>query len=193
MADIYNCEFYIFEEIFKYNSKVYYKDVTKEWLKNSNTSIKELNIAKYVIKNGKRYYVNSKNKIEYKNREKENAEWYIDIMGGKLNFLPNINEDKNIQCADYRYYPPNSNKGFYIEEKETHGKSRNVFYHALENKEKQANVFIIDCTDSHFTETEIYQCLNFAFSSRKMSYVKIIIIKNNDNLFGVFKKRDDTL
>ena len=64
----------------------YYVDITEEWLHNSDTSVKEIGYAKYVIKNGKRYYVNKRNKIEHKNREVENARWYVNLMGGKIQF-----------------------------------------------------------------------------------------------------------
>ena len=190
MVDTYEYDVYIFEDEAVYEHLPFYENITHEWLTNRDLSIKKLSVAKYVIKNHKRYYVNKINKVVHKNREVENAKWFIELMGGRLDYLPDINEDMGVQCADYRYYPPHSKKCYYIEEKETHGKSKNVFYHALEGKEKQANVFIIDCTNSHFTEAEIYQCLNFIFSSFKMSYVKIIIIKNNNQLFGVFKKRE---
>ena len=102
-------DIYIFEEEVTYSTKINYEDITEEWLHNSDTSIKEINDAKYVVKNGKRYYVNKRNKIIHKNREIENAKWYINLMGGKLQYLPVINEGYKVKCADYRYYPPQYN------------------------------------------------------------------------------------
>ena len=109
----------------------------------------------YVIKNNKRYYVNMTNKIDHKNREVENAKWFVDLMGGKLVFLPTINEDGGVSCADYKYYPPHSNKWYYLDNKETTGKGLNVFYHSLEGKDNQSNIFLIDCTYSYLSNEEI--------------------------------------
>ena len=109
-------------------------------------------------------------------------------MGGKLVYLPTIGEDDGVQCADYKYYPLNSNKWYYLEEKETNGKGRSVFYHALQNKYKQATIFLIDCTDSNFTDAEIYEQINRVFKYKETQYVEIIIVKNGNNLFGIFKK-----
>ena len=77
-----------------------------------------------------------------------------------------------------------------MEEKETNGKSIATFYHALQNKDKQAEIFLIDCTDSSFTDKEIYDGINYVFKSMKTKFVKIIIVKNQDKLFGIFKKRE---
>ena len=179
--------YYVFENIESNNN--HYRDITNEWLKKANTSVAGFGDAKYVIKNGKRYYVNNTNKIVHKNNEIENAKWYVNLMGGKIIYLPTINENGGIQCSDYKYYPPNSKRWYYLEEKETHGKSKNVFYHALENKLDQAEIFLIDCTQSNFSDDEISQRLNVVFNSLKYRNV-IVIIKRKDALFGVFKKRD---
>ena len=37
-----------------FRTKIYYEDITEEWLHNSDTTVKEIYNAKYVIKNGKR-------------------------------------------------------------------------------------------------------------------------------------------
>lgn len=131
----------------------YYKDVTKEWLNNVCKSTGIVRNAKYVIKNHKKYYVNNVNKIKHKNHEYENALWFVNTFGGIIEFLPIINEEDGIKCSDYLYIPANK-KSFFIEEKETHSKGNGVFYHALEGKEKQAKVFLIDCTDSYLSDNE---------------------------------------
>ena len=177
---------YVFEDEEEYN--IFYKNITDEWLSRANKKVKEIKYAKYVIKNGKRYYVNKTNKIVHKNREVENAKWYVNLMGGKLIYLPTISEEDGIRCADYKYYPPNSKNWYYLEEKETSGKGKSVFYHALQNKEKQAKIFLIDCTDSCFSDKEIYEQINKVFKYKETQYVDIIIIKKNNSLFGVFKK-----
>ena len=83
--------YYIFEDGNGYN--IFYKDITDEWLSMSNKKVSEIKYARYFLKNGKRYYVNRTNKIVHKNREVENAIWYVNLMGGKLVYLPTISQD----------------------------------------------------------------------------------------------------
>ena len=179
---------YIFEGTKTYSQ--YYVDITEEWLHMANHNIKIIKNARYVKKNGKRYYVNKTNKIEHKNREVANARWYINLMGGTLVYLPTINEDGGVSCADYKYYPPNSKKWYYLEEKETSGRGKSVFYHALEGKQEQAKIFLIDCTNSNFTDDQIHLRIKYIFKSAETKYVNVVIVKNKNNLFGVFKKRE---
>ncbi len=170
-----------------------YIDVTTKWLKKSNKNIKIIKYAEYVYKNGKRYYVNNINRIKHENREVENAEWFINIFGGKLLYLPKINETEKIMCADYKYYFANSKHGFFLEEKEIYGKSKNSFYHALEGKEGQANIFLIDCTCAMLNDLEIHERMYYIFSNKRTNYVKTVIIKNNNCLFGIFTRKNKRL
>jgi len=171
------------------NDMSLYDDVTNEWLSKSNLDYQEVKNAPSVLKNGKRYKVNNKNKIILENREKENGEWFVKTFGGRIEYLPVINEDECVECADYMYYKTKYSKGLFLEEKETHEKGKGIFYHALESKENQADTFLIDCTDSKFTNEEIYERLNRVFKYRETKYVKTVIIKRNDKLFGVFTRK----
>ncbi len=167
-----------------------YEDVTDKWLKNRDLSYQETINAISVIKNEKEYLVNKTNKIEFINREKENGEWFVNTFGGKIEYLPTIQEDGGVSCSDYKYYPKKDNKEwFFLEEKETNGKGKNVFYHALEDKQEQAKIFLIDCTDSNLNDDEIYERINKVFISKETKFVEKIIIKNNDDLFGVFQRK----
>ena len=171
------------------NDMSLYDDVTNEWLGKSNLDYQEVKDAPSVLKNGKRYKTNQKNKIILENREKENGEWFVKTFGGRIEYLPVINEDEGIECADYMYYKTKYSKGIFLEEKETHERGKNIFYHALEGKENQADTFLIDCTDSKFTKEEIYERLNRVFKYKETKYVKTVIIKRNNKLFGVFTRK----
>lgn len=171
------------------NDMLLYDDVTDEWLKKSNLDYQEIKNASSVLKNGKRYKVNKKNKIILENREKENGEWFVKTFGGRIEYLPVINEEDGIECADYMYYKTKYSKGIFLEEKETHEKGKNIFYHALESKENQADTFLIDCTDSKFNKNEIYERLNKVFKYKETKYVKTIIVKKGKKLFGVFTRK----
>lgn len=167
--------------------KTIYNDVTQEWLDKADTSYQELLNATSVKKGEKIYQVNKTNKIEFLNRERENAEWFVNKFGGKIEFLPTIQEDGGISCSDYKYFPKkNDNEWFYLEEKETNKKGKNIFYHALEDKEDQATTFLIDCTDSAMSIDEIQERVKRVFTSKKTQYVETIIVKNDNDLVGVF-------
>lgn len=168
----------------------YYEDVTEEWLKNVDTSYQETIEATSVIKNNKEYRVNETNIIEYKNKEKENGQWFVNKFGGKIEYMPTIYEDGGVSCADYKYYSRKDTKDWiYLEEKEVSGKGKNSFYHALEDKEKQSDIFLIDCTKSNLTDEEIRERLKIVFTASKTKYVKTIIVKNKEDLFGIFSRK----
>lgn len=168
-----------------------YIDITNEWLKDvdKNKSKKIVKEAKYIVKGGKIYYTNNINKIIYMNNERENGLWYVKLMGGTLLYLPTISENGGISCADYLYISSDNKLKYFLEEKETFGKGKNAFYHALEDKENQSNIFLIDCTKSNLTRKEINQRINIVFKSKKTSYVEVLIIKNGDKLYWVFSKQ----
>ena len=82
-----------------------FKDITKYYLNKADpNNVIGVFFASCVKKNGKTYYVNKYNRIKIKNHELENAYWWISIMGGKIELLPEIGEERNIKMADYLYY-----------------------------------------------------------------------------------------
>lgn len=166
----------------------YYEDVTKKWLSKAKLEYKEVKRAVSIVKDGKRYKTNKRNRILLENMEEENGKWFVENFGGRIEYLPAINEDNGIQCSDYMYYKTKYAKGIFLEEKETHGKGKNVFYHALEDNESQAKIFLIDCTKSNFTDEEIHMRLLRVFRNVETNFVETVIIKNENKLFGVFNK-----
>ena len=144
----------------------YFKDVTKEFLKKADPNNKVgVVLAKNIKKNGKVYYVNKYNRIKIKNHELENANWWISLMGGKIELLPEITEEDFVKIADYLYYPPKGRK-YFLENKEIIFKNgegkpgKNIIYHKILDGIGQANVFIIDCTNSKLDMEELLIRLN---------------------------------
>ena len=166
-----------------------YIDITDEWLKHVDKTKKSVKEAKYVIKDEKTYYTNNINKIIYMNNEYKNGLWYVELMGGTLLYLPTISENGGVSCADYLYISSDGKLKYFLEEKETFGKGKNVFYHALEDKKNQSNIFLIDCTKSKLTNEEIEQRIDVVFKSKKTSYVEVLIIKNGNRLYGIFSRQ----
>lgn len=175
-------------------NKQMYENITKEFLstgdstKNYGTSMVES-----VTVNGKEYKVNKQNKIELKNREKENAEWFLNMMGGKIEYMPEIGEDDSISMADYLYYPIDG-EPYYIDNKEIilqKGQktiSINNIVSKVQSGLKQANTFIIDVTNANLTDKEIIERVERVYTYKKISDAeKTLIIKNGEKLFGIFK------
>lgn len=71
----------------------YYKDVTQKWLKNAMPNSCNVIDSRYFRDTkGNKYYVDGKKVIlDYSIREKEIAEWLVNIFGGKIYMLPRIN------------------------------------------------------------------------------------------------------
>lgn len=165
-----------------------FKEISKEWINSSDFINSYTKEATQVEKNNKIYLVNDVNKIKYRNNEKENGEWIVQKLGGQLEYLPEINEDDNVSCSDYKYRKKSTEEWIYIDNKETTGKGKNTFYHAVEDKEEQSEIFLIDCTVSDLTYEEIIERVDVVFRSKKTKYVKTIIIKNKDKLIGIYSK-----
>lgn len=166
----------------------FYDDVTEEELKNKENEGYTV-YSKGVWKNDIYYETNSTNKIKFKNNEKENGEWLAKVLGGIVEYLPELGKHDGIKCADYIYYKnKNDKKGIFIDNKEVSGKGKNSFYHACEGKEKQSNVFLIDCTKASLTLDDIKERIELVFRSRKTNFVEKLIIKQGSKLIGIYKK-----
>lgn len=176
----------IIEEENKENK--FYDDVTEEELKNKENEGYTV-YSKGVWKDDIYYETNSINKIKFRNNEKENGEWLAKVLGGIVEYLPELGNHQGIKCADYIYYKnKNDKKGIFIDNKEVAGKGKNSFYHACEGKEKQSNVFLIDCTKASLTLDDIKERIELVFRSRKTNFVEKLIIKQGSKLIGIYKK-----
>lgn len=99
------CNKTIFETIHRKNvilitskQKKHFRDITLEFIENATPNINlGIENAKSVTKNGKRYMVNRKNIIVWKNNERLNGEWFLSFMGGKLKKMPEIHSAESKQ------------------------------------------------------------------------------------------------
>lgn len=170
-----------------------FKDITQEFFKDADPKNNNgVHLAKSITKDGVTFRVNKKNKIIIKNKEKENAYWFLQLMGGKINLLPEIHSKESITMADYKYFPIKG-KGYFIENKEMilqKGQVKvgiNNISHKLEESKNQSEVYIIDVTGGNLNENEVLESLHVVFRNKRLKNKrKILIIKNNDDLFGVF-------
>lgn len=174
----------------------HFKDITIDFMKNAVPSLNYgAYSAKSITKNGHKFVVNSINKINLKNHEKENAEWFLNLMGGKIIYLPDINTKDSVKMADYKYIPIKGkwyfleNKEIILNEQQLKAGINNIF-HKIEESINQSNVFLIDVTNGKLTNKEIMERLDVVYRHPKLKNInKTLIVKKGYNLFGVFKEK----
>lgn len=96
--------------------------------------------------------------------------------------LPRVNKPDGIKTADYLW------NGEYWDLKEILGNGKNVLYHATENQRLQAHNFIFDFSNSKINSVEVYDRINKLFKIKKVKWLNIIIIKNNNGVLFIAKK-----
>lgn len=175
---------YVSKTIKKEDKNENFIDVTKEWLDNATPNSHKVEDRQYFEKDGIKYQVHGKDVVlDYSNKEKEIAEWLENTFGGELYMLPKVNNPEGIQTADYLF------RGEYWDLKEITGKGKNILFHAIEDHKKQSNNFIFDISKSSLSDDEIFERLNKLYSIKKVEWLNKIIVKRNDKLIKVTKKK----
>ena len=118
-----------------------YQDITNQYIAKKKYQLKK---QKYFIgDDGTKYNVDGKYVIlEPTQREIEVANMLGEIIGGKVNIIPRINELEGIKTPDYII------NGKKFDLKEIKGNSKNSLYNALGKQRKQANNFIFDISNT---------------------------------------------
>ncbi len=162
-----------------------YEDVTSIWKKESIYDVK-VSDMNYFEHDGVKYMVDGKNVIlDYSNKEKEVAEWLSTTFGGEIYMIPRVNNPEGISTADYLW------NNEYWDLKEINGKGNNILFHAIEDHEKQSHNFIFDVSKSELTDKEILSRLNKLYSLKKVSWLEKVIIKRNEKIIKIVKRKSD--
>lgn len=159
------------------------EDVTKVYLNQATPGKGVVENVKSVAIKGRIFYVNEVNKIKHKNNEVEVAEWLKKIFGGEVLYLPEIQEANGVKCSDYLW------NGEFWDLKTLKGTGMHTLFHAVEEKEGQANNFIFDLTKTGLNDVEIMERLDEIYRKPKTSYVNTIIVKRMDELVIVIKRK----
>ena len=161
-----------------------YRELSNKCIKNYNLKNHKVIEAKYIEKDGVKYYVDGKNVVlDYSKKELEVANWLVNTFGGKIYMLPRVNYPKNIKTADYLW-----NDEFW-DLKEIKGNSQKILDNTIKRNKSQSKNFIIDITNSKLYFCEIIYQINIIYNSVHRKWVsKIIIIKDNKLLMII--KRD---
>lgn len=161
----------------------YCTDNTIEMIKNiDNNKQATIKNAEFVNIDGKKYYVNDKNKIIHEFNEVSVAEWIKDYLHLDVEYLPNIAEDDSIKLGDYKI----NNKEIW-ELKTIRGNGNRTLDTAVKNKKNQANIFILDLTYSKMENLEAIKQTIDIF--RRRDWIEKIILKRNNEILKVFNKK----
>lgn len=157
-----------------------YKDITDKYISRKKYQIKK---QKYFINDGAKYNVDGKHVIlKPTKREIEVAKLIGQAIGGKVNIIPWINKPIGIKTPDYII----GNERFDL--KEISGSGKYVIEGNLKKKNKQANNFIIDLTNTNIEFKEIERQIESIYISKRYLWIdKIFIIKKN-NIEKVYKR-----
>ena len=162
-----------------------YEDVTEIWLNNVSKK-RKIKYAKFVIINKKRYFVNETNRIIHTNNEVLIAKLLLNTFGGELEYLPNINEVKGVQCGDYLY------KGEIWDLKELVKKvssQKRAIDNILKCTKNQSSNFILDVTNCNLDRRNILNQVKKIYKTKGREWIDKIIIFDNNKLLKVYERK----
>lgn len=166
-------------------TKLDYKDITKEILQNENKKYKVKEQQYFIDENKNRYNVDGKNVImKPTEREKEVANILGKIYGGEVRIIPRINNPLNIKTPDYII----NNEKFDL--KEITGKGKYVIQGNIKGKEKQANNFIIDITNTELKIKEAKEQIQNIYNSKHYMWLDKIFLIQNKDILNVYKRNN---
>lgn len=158
-----------------------YKDITNNYVKVKKYKVKEQQY--YKDEKGNRYKVDGKNVVLKPTKtEKEVANILGKMYGGKVRIIPRVNEPPNIKTPDYIV----NNEKFDL--KEITGKGKYVIQGNIKGKEKQANNFIIDITNTELSIEETNKQIQNLYNSKHYMWIDEIVLIKNRNILNIYKR-----
>ena len=160
-----------------------YKDVTTEWLKDGNHSVR-VSDMNYFEHDGVKYVVDNKNVVfDYSEVEKQVAEWLSSTFGEEVKMVPRINNPDSISTADYFW------KNEYWDLKEIKSSGKRAIDNRINGTKRQTSNYILDVTSNKLSNNEIINQIKKIYRSKDRAWVDKIILKRNNNLIKIFKRK----
>ena len=168
-----------------------YIDVTNDWLEKTqeiNKKIKTFHDNEIFEYNGQKYLVDN-HYVKYRVKQKEInfAEWLSKNTGLKIQLNPEVEFPENVSVADCTIYKNDIFLGNY-DMKIVTGSSKQLLFHNIDGKDKQATNFLFEATQSPLNMEELVIQVEEIFK-RKAKWVEKIGIKKNDNLIILKNKK----
>ena len=134
---------------------------------------------------GFKYKVDGKNVVlDYSKKEKDIAIWLEKTFGGKIYMLPRINKPDGIMTADYLF------RNEYWDLKSITGCGKRIIEDTSKRKKRQSKNFIFDITNSNIQENDLLRQLEKVYNSETTKWVDKIIVKKNENVIIILKRKD---
>ncbi|MFR6306034.1 MAG: hypothetical protein ACLUNR_04365 [Bacilli bacterium] len=165
---------------------VNYIDITKNFAKNNKSNSHKI-LDKNYFKDSKgfKYKVDGKNVVlDYSKKEKDIAIWLEKTFGGKIYMLPRINKPDGIMTADYLF------RNEYWDLKSITGCGKRIIEDTIKRKKRQSKNFIFDITNSNIQENDLLRQLEKVYNSETTKCVDKIIVKKNENVIIILKRKD---
>lgn len=168
------------------------KQITQEQYEDITDKLLSRGIQKYKVKEQKYFIDENKNKyvvdnkhvlLEPTQREKEVANMLGELYGGKINIVPRINEPEGIKTPDYIV----KNKKYDL--KQIKGNGKYVIEGNLRGKQKQADNFIIDITNSSLNKEDSTKQIQSIYKSKRYEWVDRIILIKDDKFIKIYKRK----
>lgn len=161
-----------------------YINVTNDWLEKTqeiNKKIKTFHENEIFEYNGQKYLVDN-HYVKYRVKQKEInfAEWLSKNTELKIQLNPEVEFPENVSVADCTIYKNDIFLGNY-DMKIVTGSSKQLLFHNIDGKDKQATNFLFEATQSPLNMEELVIQVEEIFK-RKAKWVEKIGIKKNDNL-----------
>lgn len=171
----------ISKNVNKRKDEMKYQDITDQYTTKKHYQLKK---QKYFISDdGTKYNVDGKHVIlEPTQREIEVANMLGEIIGGKVNIIPRVNEPEGIKTPDYII------NGRKFDLKEIKGNSKNSLYNALGKQRKQADNFIFDIFNTEINKEEAIRQIKSIYNSNHRKWVHDLILIENDKILKIYKR-----
>lgn len=120
--------------------------------------------------------------FEPKEEDRKAAEWWANNKGGDVRLNPRLNKPEGIKTADLEI------DGEQVEVKTLNGKGNWALFNATK-KIKQAPTYLIDIGPSDLSHEEAVKQIDLLFGNGQRSWIKKIILRDGDELVGVFERQ----
>lgn len=166
------------------NEEEKYIDITKEILSRGKQDFIVKEQKYFIDEEGNKYNVDNKYVIlAPTQREKEVANMLGEIYGGKVQIIPRINEPKNIKTPDYMI----RNKKYDL--KQINGNGKYVIQGNLKGKQKQADNFVIDITNSKLNNEDAIKQIQNIYNSKHYLWIDRIILIKNKKFLIIYRRK----
>ncbi len=161
-----------------------YEDITDKLLSKGTQKYKVKEQNYFIDENKNKYIVDNKYVLlEPTDREKEVANMLGKLYGGKIKIIPRVNNPAGIKTPDYMI----RNRKYDL--KQITGSGKYVIEGNIRGKQKQADNFIIDITNSNLSKEDSIKQIQSIYKSKRYEWVDRMTLIKNDKFIKIYKRK----